>query len=64
MKLDVFHCEQPDGTWVATCESVPGWFCFGDSLAETRARAESSLVDFVERADFEHFEVGALRQAA
>ena len=64
MKLEIWHCPQPDGTWVATCESVAGWFCFGDTLAETRDRAEASLVSFVEQADFNHFEVMPLQVAA
>lgn len=45
--LAVFHAVQPDGTWVATCESEPDWFCFGDSLEETRARSEHALRDYI-----------------
>lgn len=63
VKLDIWHCEQDDGTWVATCEPVPGWFCFGESLDETRARAEASLVHYVELADFRHRQVLRLEAA-
>lgn len=64
MKLSVFHCEQPDGSWVATCEQVPGWSCFGESLAATHSSAEASLVEFIEAAEFDHFEVRAMPEAA
>lgn len=43
----VFHAAQPSGEWVATCEQLPGWFCFGESLDETRARSEWALRDRV-----------------
>lgn len=45
MRFHVFHQEQADGTWVALCASLPGWLCFGDTLTESKDRAEWSLRD-------------------
>lgn len=64
MKLVLWHAEQPDGSWVATCEQFPGWSCFGESLAATRSQSEGHLTAAVEQAEFDHFEVRALPEAA
>lgn len=64
MKLEVWHAEQPDGTWVATCEQVPGWFCFGDSFDETHERSQAHLVLAIETADVRHHRVIQLQAAA
>lgn len=70
MPFHVFHERQASGEYVATCQTLPGWFSFGDTLDESYERAEWSLrdhlVDHVVRLC--HFEVPAvnttLRQAA
>lgn len=54
----MFHQRQPSGEYVATCEAVPGWFCFGETLPETRDRAEWSLRDHIlGHVRLAHFEV-------
>ena len=59
-RYHVFHQRQDSGEYVGTCEALPGWFVFGDSLAESRERAEWSLRDhLLGGIRLAHFEVPA-----
>lgn len=67
-RFHVFHDRQPDGDFVATCDDVPGWFCFGESLEETTHRAELDMRDHIlGRVVLRHFQIPeanlALRQS-
>jgi hypothetical protein len=41
--LDVFIWEQPDGTWIARCETHKAWKYVAGSYDEAKAGAPTSL---------------------
>lgn len=57
-RFQVFHQAQPSGDYVATCEALPGWFVFGDTLDESQERAEWSVRDhLLGGIHLRHFEI-------